>query len=132
MERFAFFTFALLCCCGADERPEDSLQTTCTRESLEPPGNDIPRFNDCTNPDWLLTLACTRGPEVPFDLITQDEYNGSTVYVGKSLRCSDCYSYVYDSCGSSVCAKGGFTGRGDGRCPDFRQTYPPAVVIWER
>ncbi len=51
-----------------------------------------------------------------------DEYawNGRKVYLF-SANCCDQYSPLYDSACNYLCAPvGGFTGKGDMRCPDFK------------
>ena len=45
--------------------------------------------------------------------------------------CCDQYNYLYDDDCNIVCAPdGGFTGNGDGQCPDFSST-PVKTLIWE-
>lgn len=47
-------------------------------------------------------------------------------------RCCDIPSRLHDVDGNILCAPdGGFTGRGDGRCADFRSAARDRTVIWQ-
>ena len=62
--------------------------------------------------------------------ITRYRYNGQTVYYMKS-PCCDKYNIVYDSvCNILGYPDGGFTGRGDGKMPDFFNEATDAKVVW--
>ena len=64
-------------------------------------------------------------------LIKQFGYNGAVVYHFTS-QCCDQFNYLYDVAGSIICAPdGGFSGDGDGQCPDFANTSTAGAVIWE-
>jgi len=59
-------------------------------------------------------------------------YNGDTVYYVQS-GCCDMYNELYNVQGERICAPdGGFTGAGDGICPDFWDSAKRRIVIWER
>jgi hypothetical protein len=57
-------------------------------------------------------------------------YKGDLVfYVPPS--CCDVPSELYDSAGTLLCSPdGGFTGKGDGRCPDFFATRNNGKRLW--
>jgi hypothetical protein len=58
-------------------------------------------------------------------------YKQQTVYYMVS-PCCDKYNVVYDSvCNILGYPDGGFTGRGDGKMPDFRKEAAGEKVIWE-
>jgi hypothetical protein len=58
-------------------------------------------------------------------------YKQQTVYYMVS-PCCDKYNAVYDSvCNILGFPDGGFTGRGDGKMPDFRKEATGEKVIWE-
>ena len=49
-------------------------------------------------------------------------YNGKRVFLF-TAPCCDKYNTVYDMNCNPVCApSGGITGKGDGKCPDFKET----------
>ncbi len=66
----------------------------------------------------------------PPSSIWRYEYKGRTVYFRPQI-CCDMFSYLYDENGNIICAPdGGFTGRGDGRCPDFFSERTNEKLIW--
>lgn len=66
----------------------------------------------------------------PPSSIWRYEYKGQIVYFRPQI-CCDIYSYLYDENGNIICCPdGGFTGRGDGRCPDFFSERTKETVIW--
>ncbi len=86
------------------------------------------------NPAWVdrLIADATGNPGGSPQAIYRYHYRGKTVYYVLS-PCCDMYNYLYDADGNAICAPdGGFTGRGDGKCPDFKQTATDRIVIWER
>ena len=58
------------------------------------------------------------------------QVTGKVIYAGEPFYsipspCCDKYNYLYDSRGVILCApSGGFTGRGDGSCPDVIRRPP--------
>lgn len=63
--------------------------------------------------------------------IRQFGYKGAVVYHFTS-QCCDQLNYLYDATGTIICAPdGGFSGSGNGQCPDFADTSTAGAVIWE-
>ncbi|MGA1869918.1 MAG: DUF333 domain-containing protein [bacterium] len=91
-----------------------------------PPGTELP--------PWLIQLIETLKKEPvanPPAKIIQYTYNDETVYFVPQ-KCCDIPSILYDSQGTVICSPdGGFTGRGDGRCPDFFSKRKNQLIIWE-
>ncbi len=85
------------------------------------------------NPQWLTSLIGqiqSQPVTNPPTEIRSYRYRGETVYY-RSGRCCDVWSELYDRNGALLChPDGGFTGRGDGRCPDFREASSDATLIW--
>jgi YHS domain-containing protein len=85
------------------------------------------------NPEWVKNLIATYEKDPvgnPPQSIWQYEYNGQTVYFIPA-QCCDQYSKLYDANGTVICAPdGGFTGQGDGKCPDFVQMRKNEKLIW--
>ena len=84
-------------------------------------------------PEWLATIIDQlEHPPVsnPPEFIARYEYQGQTVYyVGP--RCCDIPSTLYIAAGTVLCAPdGGFTGSGDGRCPDFILARSDEKILW--
>jgi hypothetical protein len=86
------------------------------------------------SPKWLQDMVTTFQKDPagnPPQSIRQYEYNGQTVYYVPP-QCCDQFSKLYDASGTVICAPdGGFTGQGDGRCPDFFQLRTKEKLIWE-
>ena len=85
------------------------------------------------NPAWVDSLI-GEFKEAPLGNPPQSvwryTYNGETVYYVPP-QCCDQFSVLYDSDGNTICAPdGGFTGRGDGRCPDFFSNRTDELLIW--
>lgn len=58
-------------------------------------------------------------------------YNGATVYYFPP-RCCDIPGELYDEDCNLICRPdGGFTGDGDGKCPDFFKLRTGEKLIWE-
>lgn len=63
--------------------------------------------------------------------VWQYRYGGELVYYIPAI-CCDHYSTLYDIYGVRVCRpSGGFSGNGDGQCPDFFDVRTNEVLIWE-
>jgi hypothetical protein len=62
--------------------------------------------------------------------VWQYAYQGRKVYLVTS-SCCDQYITLYDECLNVLCApSGGFTGKGDGRCPEFYQLSTDRQLVW--
>jgi len=64
--------------------------------------------------------------------ITRYSYHEKTVYYMKA-PCCDKYNIVFDNdCNILGYPDGGFTGRGDGKMPDFFNEAKDGKVVWEQ
>jgi len=67
----------------------------------------------------------------PPQSIWRYEYKGEIVYYIPP-QCCDQFSILYDANGNIICAPdGGFTGGGDGRCPDFFSERTNEKLVWK-
>jgi len=86
-----------------------------------------------TSPSWLSAVIAQmrdRPAANPPAVIARYVYNGQTVYFVPQ-RCCDIASVLYSATGSVIChPDGGFTGRGDGQCPDFFEQRKEEHIIW--
>lgn len=58
-------------------------------------------------------------------------YNGQHVYLF-TANCCDQYHILYDANCTILCApSGGFTGKGDGKCPDFAEKAKHLRLVWK-
>ena len=84
-------------------------------------------------PKWVQDLVATYAKDPvgnPPQSIWQYEYKGQTVYFVPA-QCCDQFSTLYAANGEVICAPdGGFTGHGDGKCPDFYQERKDEKLIW--
>jgi hypothetical protein len=58
-------------------------------------------------------------------------YNGNKVYLFTSDCCDQYISLVDASCKTLCAPSGGFTGKGDGKCPDFYDKAKHLRLIWK-
>ena len=79
-----------------------------------------------------MDLERERGITIKSHAIQMEyEYQGNIVYYVPP-QCCDQFSQLYDSNGKLICAPdGGFSGRGDGKCPDFSRVRKNKVLIWQ-
>jgi len=84
-------------------------------------------------PAWISEMIETFKSQPvgnPPQSIWQYEYHGQIVYYVPP-QCCDQFSVLYDASGNAICAPdGGFSGTGDGHCPDFCQERTNEVLIW--
>ncbi|HYV53555.1 MAG TPA: hypothetical protein VE933_03105 [Chitinophagaceae bacterium] len=58
-------------------------------------------------------------------------YAGNYVYLFSS-NCCDQYNYLYDRDCNIICApSGGFTGKGDSRCSNFKEMATDETLVWK-
>jgi Domain of unknown function (DUF6970) len=84
-------------------------------------------------PEWLASLIHeleTQPVANPPAYIARYEYEGETVYY-LPARCCDIMSTVFQAGGAILChPDGGFTGKGDGRCPTFLTERSNEQIVW--
>jgi hypothetical protein len=80
--------------------------------------------------DSLIAALEAAPKKDPPATVWRYSYKGDLVfYVPPS--CCDVPSELYDTAGTLLCAPdGGFTGKGDGRCPDFFATRTNGKRLW--
>jgi hypothetical protein len=80
----------------------------------------------------LIDDAQKEDPPMPPVQVDEYLYKGKKVYLF-TAQCCDFYNMVYDDSCKNICApSGGFTGRGDGKCPDFDSTAKLVRTIWKK
>lgn len=63
--------------------------------------------------------------------VNEYTYNGQQVFLFSS-PCCDQYNMLYDANCNTLCApSGGFTGKGDNKCPDFKDKAKHVRVVWK-
>ena len=78
----------------------------------------------------IETMSANSREGVP-QSITRYLYKGQTVYYMLS-PCCDKYNIVFDSdCNILGFPDGGYTGRGDGKMPDFHKKAVKDKIVWE-
>lgn len=84
-------------------------------------------------PEWLSALIANAEAQPvtnPPSRILTGDFRGQTVYY-RAPYCCDIPGTVYDHSGAVLCtADGGFTGRGDGRCPEFWASLTQCELLW--
>lgn len=86
-------------------------------------------------PSCFQKIIADQEKEVPPngpERIEEYLYNGKTVYL-LTAPCCDQYNTLYDDACQMLCAPtGGFSGRGDGKCPDFAKTAKLVKLVWTK
>lgn len=78
----------------------------------------------------LIEQLQQKPKQTPAAAVTQYTYQNRTVYLVTGGP-STTYSYLFDTCGSVLCAAPNAAGNtGDGRCPDFAATATNPVLLW--
>jgi hypothetical protein len=78
----------------------------------------------------IKTMAANPSEGLP-QSVTRYNYKGKTVYY-MVAHCCDKFNIVFDSaCNILGYPDGGYTGRGDGKMPDFHQDATDGKVVWE-
>ncbi len=101
----------------------------------------ISGINGCIDPsspnddqEWIKSLIQKFQDEPvgnPPQSIWRYTYHLQTVYFVPP-QCCDQFSTLYDSDGKIICAPdGGFSGNGDGKCPDFFKNRKDEKLIWQ-
>ncbi|MBN8835472.1 MAG: hypothetical protein J0H76_13940 [Sphingobacteriales bacterium] len=79
----------------------------------------------------MIVKFSRQEPQNPPHKIYSYTYHGQTVYY-INAPCCDNFNELYDSdCRLLGYPDGGFTGRGDGKIPDFNKTKTDEKLIWE-
>jgi len=98
-----------------------------TANGVETPKDSIP---PCVMK--LIDDAVKATPSSTPTRVDEYLYNGKTVYLF-TAPCCDQYNTLYSETCIPVCAPtGGFTGKGDGKCPDFVSTAKFVKLIWQK
>jgi len=94
----------------------------------------------CSNPSepkdkpvWLNTFLHKMEQEHNYPVeIWKYDWNGKTVYYSIA-DCCDQFNHLLDEDGKVICSpNGGYTGNGDGKCPDFWNEKKNGKLIWKK
>lgn len=108
-------------CAAGDPRPQPSSSSS---SAATPPAS---------LPEWLR-IKIGQYEALPADRaplgIWRITHNGQPAYYSYS-PCCDQYNPLFDAEGSEICnPSGGFTGRGDGKCPEPMDRGTKAALVW--
>ena len=85
-------------------------------------------------PDWLQAKIKEMEAAKPhriYACVMAYSFKGQTVYYIPA-DCCDQLNVLYNAKGEIICKPdGGFTGKGDGKCPDFNRNELQGKLIWE-
>lgn len=115
-------------CAAGDARPQPSPSSSSSAASTpqpSPPSNSLP--------EWLR-VKIGKYEALPADHaplgIWRIAHNGQPAYYLYS-PCCDQYNPLFNAEGSEICnPSGGFTGRGDGKCPEPMDRGTKAALVW--
>jgi hypothetical protein len=123
----AFF-FAMAC--GHTQKGSKTLPVVSETNTSTSPIRKIENIPACLAEQ--LTRIQSNQYENPPLQIDEYEYNGKKVYLF-TADCCDQYNILFDENCKGFCApSGGITGKGDGKCTDFKDNAKLVRNIWKR
>ena len=131
-----FYMLILLLATGVFYNHTPSLSKTLLQEEATNPDSKKDARQDQSKadaiPKWLNKMIRDLGAkrDTTTARIIRYEYRNELVYFLES-ECCDQFSTLYDTSGKRICSTGGFSGAGDGKCPDFFSERKNEKVIWE-
>ena len=121
---FVVAGIAVISCCSAKKTTTDGDNNN--RDSLSSISNNAPA---CIKK--LILQFQQEEKQNPARSVYSYTYNGKPVFFVPAI-CCDFFSDLYDNkCNLIAHPDGGFTGRGDGKAPDFMQTRAHEKLIWK-
>lgn len=114
---------------SASECGKKKNDTTTTEEKVE----EGEMKNDSIPVCLQALIENGRKENPPTSPVQIDEYiyKGKTTYL-LTAQCCDFFNELYDTGCMKICAPtGGFTGKGDGQCPDFEKEAKLVRTVWK-
>ncbi len=135
MIKFVLIPLALMLSCGSTKSnqsaiAEDSIITTSASEkSLKDSGAVTVALPICIK-NKIDSFKLKEAHEQP-QSVMEYMYKGKKVYY-VVMPCCDFFNEVYDEkCNYLGAPNGGFTGKGDGKIPDFDAEAKPGKTVWK-
>jgi len=101
-----------------------SLASTCNKEK-----SDGTESKSCL--ESLKAQLLEQPPQLPASAIWEYTYNGAIVYLVPA-PCCDQFNPLYNLECEVIChPDGGITGKGDGKCNDFRRMATGKKLVWK-
>jgi hypothetical protein len=116
--------------CGNTRKGNQTLPVVTETNTPESPIKKIENIPSCLAEQ--LNKIQARQYDSPPVSIDEYEYNGRKVYLFTS-ECCDQYDILFDENCKGFCApSGGITGKGDGKCTDFKEKARLIRNIWKK
>lgn len=125
--------------CGSTKQSKKISNTDSVTTAVSTPKNEADTLKN-TEPEMVALPKCIKNKIDSFKLkeaherpqkVTEYSYNGKKVYY-ITMPCCDFYNEVYDeNCNYLGAPDGGFTGKGDGKLPDFAKLATNEKVVWQ-
>jgi hypothetical protein len=110
------------------------LLTACSQQSTSAIAAETTAPEIAARPTWIATLIAEYENQPvanPQREIIRYKFDGKTVYYMTPI-CCDIPSQLFNEEGKLLCyPDGGFTGRGDDRCPTFHKLKREEQLIWK-
>ncbi|MBL4752878.1 MAG: hypothetical protein JKY52_04645 [Flavobacteriales bacterium] len=101
-----------------------ALASTCNQDK-----SDSVKSDSCL--ETLKAQLLEQSPQLPASSIWEYTYKGSIVYLVPA-PCCDNFNPVYNLKCEVIChPHGGITGKGDGKCNDFRSAATGKKLVWK-
>ena len=137
MIRFIFIPLSIMLSCGSTK----TSQTAKTDSAIVAQPEDLNQRDSVIVPGEMIALVptCIKNKIDSFKLKEAHEkpqrvleyvYKGNKVYL-VVMPCCDFFNEVYDDkCNYLGAPDGGFTGKGDGKIPDFFEEAKSEKLVW--
>lgn len=135
MIKYILIPVAIMLSCGSTKSNQSVLSTDSAmvmekakKDSINASGNDI-KLPTCIK-NKIDSFKLKEAHEQPQSVV-EYMYKGKKVY-HIIMPCCDFFNEVYDeNCLYLGAPNGGFTGKGDGKIPDFDAEAKPGKTIWK-
>ena len=122
--------FLVAVACGNTQKGSKTLPVTSDPNAPASPIKRIENIPGCLA-DQLGRIQAHQYENPPIQ-IDEYEYNGKKVYLF-TADCCDQYNILFDENCKGMCApSGGITGKGDGKCADFKDKAVFIRNIWKK
>ena len=122
--------FMVTIACGGARKGNKTLPVISNPDSTSSPIKKIENIPTCLA-EQLTRIQAHQYDNPPIQ-IDEYEYNGKKYYLF-TADCCDQYNILFDENCKGFCApSGGITGKGDGKCPDFKDNAKLIRNIWKK
>jgi hypothetical protein len=129
MTRLLLIAAVIVAGCASSKKDGTTTANNAIENPAPPANNDTNKVPPCIKK--LIDSFKTEPMQNPPRSIYSYTYQGKTVYYITPVCCDNFSELIDSNCKLIGHPDGGFTGRGDGRIPDFRTARTNEKLIWK-